>query len=792
MDVRAADGERAAALRDGRGLILSASRCELSAAALRDALCELYEMEIGRLAEDAGVVPGSGFALVAFGGLGRREVLPYSDLDLVLVHERRPDRDVGQLADALWYPLWDSGVGLDHSVRTVDQCLAVAAADVSVALSLLDARVIAGDVDLGALVVDGARRQWRDQIASRFDDLVAAAVARRHRSGVIAHRSEPDLKNGVGGLRDSQLVTALALAHLSDGRPIVPGGLTAAHRLVLDARTELHRASGRGREVLHAEYGDEVGGALGLGDRFDLARALSDASRTIAFTADQAIRGSCATLSSRGLTGLFRKSPVRRPLDHGVVEHSGEVALARSARVAEDPWLPLRVAAAAARFGLPVAGSTLGVLVERSPVPAGPWPAEALSDLLVLLGSGEAQVPVLEALDRSGLWERILPEWSGVRDLPARDRAHVYTVDRHLVQTAVEASRLTTSVARADLLLLAALLHDLGKSREGDHSETGAAMVEPIARRMGLGPADASTLVRIVRHHLLLPVTAARRDPTDPGTVDEVLAALDGDVTALDVLAALTEADSTATGPTVWTPGRARAHANLVGACRDRLGSSPAAVEAPTVDASRPHGPPDVVVDLRPAGTGTNHEITLVVPGAGRSLAVTAEILAAHRLEVVDGEIDLRPPGGVRAKMTVSTRFGDPVDPRILRQDLRRAVDSGVPASLQAAMERNSVRLIGPPQARSSVLVTGRTDAGGILLEVRTEDRPGLFARIIAAILGAGAKIDWVVVRTRGAAVEDVFALSGPGAVLATATEVEALLPRRDPAAPTGGRPDTL
>ncbi|WP_309230258.1 DUF294 nucleotidyltransferase-like domain-containing protein, partial [Dietzia sp. DQ12-76] len=162
------DGERAMALRAGREQILSATSADLPAADLRDALCELYEMELGRLADEAGIGPGSGFALVAFGGLGRREVLPYSDLDLVLVHERRPDRDVGELADAMWYPLWDSGVGLDHSVRTVDQCLAVAAADVAVGLSLLDARVIAGDADLGALVVDGARRQWRDQIASRF------------------------------------------------------------------------------------------------------------------------------------------------------------------------------------------------------------------------------------------------------------------------------------------------------------------------------------------------------------------------------------------------------------------------------------------------------------------------------------------------------------------------------------------------------------------------------------------------------------------------------------------------
>lgn len=786
------DGERASALRDGREQILAAPRAGLPAAELREALCGLYEVELGRLAEQAGVVPDSGFALVAFGGLGRREVLPYSDLDLVLVHERRPGRDVGELADALWYPLWDSGVGLDHSVRTVDQCLAVAAGDVSVGLCLLDARVIAGDADLGALVVDGARRQWRDQIASRFDDLVAATVARRQRSGVIAHLTEPDLKNGVGGLRDVQLVSALAVAHLSDGRSVLPGGIEAAHRLVLDARTELHRTSGRAREVLHAQYGDEVGHALGVGDRFDLARALSDASRTIAFTADQAIRGSCAALSCRGLTGLLRRSPVRRPLDDGVVEHSGEVALARSVRVAEDPWLPLRVAAAAARFGLPVAGSTLGVLVERSPAPGGPWPAEALSDLLVLLGSGVAQVPVVEAFDRSGLWERLLPEWSEVRDLPSRDRAHVYTVDRHLVQTAVEASRLTTSVARSDLLLLAALLHDLGKGRDGDHSEEGAGLVGPIGRRMGLAPDDVDTLVRVVRHHLLLARTAARRDPADHDTAGDVMAALDGDATALDVLAALTEADSIATGPGVWTQGRAGALATLVTTCRARAGSRPPVETAPTVDAARPHGPPDVVVDLRPAPTGTTHEVTLVVPGGGRSLAVTAEVLAAHGLEVVDAEVDLRPPGGMRARMTVSTRFGDPVDPRVLRQDLRRSVDGGLPAPLRAALDRGAATPLAPPRARPSVLVTRRPDTDGIVLEVRAEDRPGQFARIVSAILLTGARIDWVVVRTRGVAVEGVFALSGPRATPDVAAEVEALLPRADPTTPIGGGADTL
>ena len=380
--------DHARALRQGRAQILGADPSMSPAVRVRTALRELYERELVLLARESGIVEGSGFALVALGGLGRGEVLPLSDLDLLLVHERRPGRDLEEVADSLWYPLWDSGIGLDHSVRTVDQCLSVAASDVCAGLGLLDARVLAGDGDLGALVVDGARRQWRHQIASRFDEVIAEAAARRQRAGVVAHLTEPDLKNGAGGLRDVQLVAALSLAQLCDGRSPRPGDLEAARALVLDARTELHRISGRAREVLHAQYGDEVGDALGVGDRFALARALGDAARTIAFTTDQAIRESCSALSTRGLTGLMRRSPVRRPLADGVVEHAGQVALARTARVGDDPWLVVRVAAAAARTGLPIASATLGVLVERCPRPEGRWPAAALNDLLVLLGAG--------------------------------------------------------------------------------------------------------------------------------------------------------------------------------------------------------------------------------------------------------------------------------------------------------------------------------------------------------------------------------------------------------------------
>lgn len=786
-------GGFARSLREDREEILSATSVDTPAAAVRAALCELYESRLGELARTAGIREGNGFALLALGGLGRREVLPYSDLDLLLVHERRPGRTIGSVADALWYPLWDSGIGLDHSVRTVDQSLSVAASDVCAGLSLLDARVIAGDADLGALVVDGARRQWREQIAGRYDELVEAVASRRQRAGVIAHLTEPDLKNGAGGLRDVQLISALALAQLSDGRSTRPGRLAEAHRRVVDARTELHRISGRAREVLHAQYGDDVAAALGVGDRFDLARVIGDASRTIAFTADQALRDSCSTLSTRGLVGLLHRSPVRRPLADGVVEHSGEVALARATRVTDDPWLPLRVAAAAARADLPIASATLGVLAERAPRPEGIWPPEALSDLLVLLGSGPALPPVFEALDRSGLWERILPEWSAIRDLPARDRAHVFPVDRHLVQTAVEAAPLTTTVRRPDLLLLAALLHDIGKARPGDHSETGAEMVRPIAVRLGSDDDDVETLVRLVRHHLVFARASVGKDPRDPATAAGLAEALDDDLVALDVLAALTEADSKATGPTVWTPGRASAHAALAAACRELWATRPNAYDAPVVEVRRPHGRPDVVVVLTPHATGARYGLDLVVPGGGRTLEVTAQVLAFHGLDVIDARIDLRPPGGLRAAMTVATGFGDPVDPRLLAQDLRRAVDSGLPAPMRAALDRAARIRPGPgrtapdPTAatapgRVAASAWPRTDGPGVILEVRTHDGPTLLARSVSAVLDADARIDWARVRTRGAVVEDVFALSGPGATPATAGAVATALIRTPPA----------
>ena len=229
-----------------RQLTESAKAGRLDSAGLRQVLVDLHEFWLTSKGAELGIKPDSGFAIVAVGGLGRGELLPHSDLDLILLHDDLPAARVSEVADGLWYPLWDANIPLDHSVRTVPQALQVAAEDITAALGLLEARHIAGDEDLSALLIGGVRQQWRNDIRDRFAGVVEHAQDRWRRAGDIAHRAEPDLKNGRGGLRDVQLLGALAIAQLTDGmaslRPDSPGaGPQLAYMRLLDIRTELHR-----------------------------------------------------------------------------------------------------------------------------------------------------------------------------------------------------------------------------------------------------------------------------------------------------------------------------------------------------------------------------------------------------------------------------------------------------------------------------------------------------------------------------------------------------------------------
>ena len=410
-----------------------------------------------------------GVALAAVGSLGRADAGPLSDYDLVLVHSERslPAKELTALADRIWYPIWDAGVRLDHSVRTVTQCRQVAAADLIAAVGLLDLAPLAGDAELVAAARSTVAHDWRGNARKRLPQLVEALSQRHQRQGDLAQSIEPELKEAHGGLRDMTVLSALAEAWLAD-RP--HGGVDAAYALLLDVRDAVHVVTGRGRDRLAREDHDAVAALLGHTDADDLLTSVSSAGRLIAYSLDGTLRRAGQSQRARTLR-VGPRRPQMTPLGHGLFASDGEVVLG-SARLAEsDEGMALRAGVVAARAGLPIAPATLDNLARSAPRASEPWPTP-LRDLMGdLLASGPGLVTVWEGLDQVGIVDTWLPEWSAVRSRPQRSAVHRHTVDRHLVETVVRAAGLVRRVSRPDLLLVGALLHDIGKvSRTHDHS----------------------------------------------------------------------------------------------------------------------------------------------------------------------------------------------------------------------------------------------------------------------------------------------------------------------------------
>ncbi|MGN6472199.1 MAG: [protein-PII] uridylyltransferase, partial [Mycobacteriales bacterium] len=406
--------EPSAALRDARAGALAG---ELKGAALRDALTDAADAWLrDRLPDRDGV------ALAAVGGYGRREPAAGSDLDLVLLH--RDGIDVDELANAIWYPIWDAGVGLDHSVRTVDEAVAVAREDLKAVLGLLDLRHVAGDASLTAALRDRVFETWRRDARRRLPELVAAVQERGDRVGELAFLLEPDLKEARGGIRDVHAMTAIAAAWVADA----PGSeVRDAYTWLLDVRGEMHRRSARGSDRLVAQEQAPVAAALGLTDVDELMRRVFESGRTIAYATDEACRR--ALVASRPPRRWGRRGPAttRRPLADGVVEQDGEVHLAREADPAADPVLALRVAAAAAQANLPIASNLARRLsAESAPLP-DPWPVAARDAFVAVLGAGRPAVGVFEALDQAGMLVKLIPEWEAVRCKPQHNPVHRYT-----------------------------------------------------------------------------------------------------------------------------------------------------------------------------------------------------------------------------------------------------------------------------------------------------------------------------------------------------------------------------
>ena len=690
------------------------------------------------IAELLGAEPG--VALVAVGGYGRRELLPRSDLDVVLLHGGRDD--IAGIADRIWYPVWDSGVELDHAVRTVPQARRVARSDLKVALGLLSARHVAGDPELTERLREGALEDWRAAAPARLAELHAAHDERTRISGELAFLLEPDLKEARGGLRDVHAIQAVAAAWVA---PAPGPKVRTAYEQILDARHALHEVTGRRLDRLVLEEQDEVARALGLLDGDVLLRMLAGAARTVAYAVDHTFRQADRLRGRR----LRRRPAQRRPLADGVVEQDGEVVLARAADPANDPVLLLRAAAAAAQSGLPLAPRTLDRLAECPPLPV-PWPAPARDALLALLGAGQSAVSVWEALDTEGLVTALIPDWERVRNRPQRNPLHKFTVDRHLVEAAAHAATLTREVARPDLLLIAALLHDIGKGWPGDHSVTGEVVARDVSRRMGLPEPDVELVAAAVRHHLLLPQVAPRRDLDDPATVKRVAALVPSRV-LLELLHALSISDGLATGPAAWNDWKATLVADLV----RRVGAVLSGEAMPAPGPLR-SDQLELAADGGPAATMRGSEVTVVAPDRPGLLWRAAGVLASHRLTVRSANAT-SVDGTAVTVFDVEPQFGESPDPELVTGDLRRMLLGrlDVEDRLERRARAAAARGTGAPAPRVT-LVDGASETATVV-EVRAHDAPGLLWRVGRALGECGLNVRAARVETLGAEVVDVF-----------------------------------
>ncbi len=312
----------------------------------------------------------------------------------------------------------------------------------------------------------------------------------------------------------------------------------AAYEQILDTRHVLHEVTGRRLDRLVLEEQDEVARTLGLLDGDALLRQLAGAGRTVAYAVDHAFRQADRAGGRRALGVRMRRGkPDRRPLADSVVEQDGEVVLARAASPRHRPR-PRPARRRRVRPVRPPARAPCPGPAGRVPAAARPVARRGPQRPARPARRRAGAIAVWEALDQEGLLTALIPDWDRVRNRPQRNPLHRFTVDRHLVECAANAAALARDVSRPDLLLLAALLHDIGKGWPGDHSVSGQVVARDVCKRVGLGEADVQLVADAVRHHLLLPVVATRRDLDDPMTVQHV-ATIVGSRTLLELLHAL-------------------------------------------------------------------------------------------------------------------------------------------------------------------------------------------------------------------------------------------------------------
>jgi [protein-PII] uridylyltransferase len=814
----------AALVREAR--LRGRSWCHAWSDVVDEALAELW---------GASPVPGD-VTIVAVGGYGRREMTPASDVDLLLVHDGLAPALLEEVARAVLHPLWDAGLKVGHAVRSQVQLVGDALAELDTATAVLDGRVVAGLPERFTTEQAELVRRLHAKPKRFLEQLAAADQARRVKAGDAAEQLEPDVKNGAGGLRDVQSLrwAAAALVGRSGIEALEPAGfvgpddrqrLDDAEDVLLDLRVALHLVTGTPTTILRMEHQQAVAVQIGEHDgRTDLDtaahRALTRhflAARIIEHAHDRAWRRVQAELSR----SRMRRRPTSEQL-HGLDVVEGTLRLPEDSSPL-DPDLPERLMRALMAGDYVLDRQTAARLRAVADDVIVPFPfGEGLRDAFrQLLWSAERLPRVTAELDDVDWLVALLPEWGPMRGRPQRNPFHLFSLDRHAVHAAATLGRLVrdeewATEALADVidreaLALGVLLHDVGKTFGEPHSETGVPVAQAVAARLGLDPKSIEMVGTLVRHHLLLPDVATRRDVHDPAEA-RVVAEVVGDRAMLSALWLLSAADGQATGPSAWSAWKASLILTLVTKVDavlderdpDALPDGPDATTEDAIDlgpslgvsedlvrqhllmlperyaaavapravvrhagmASPTCEPTEVrtrVTPGEPAEDGTRYDdldvIALDSPGL---FANVAAVISLHGGSILEAHAHTREDGTAVDTFTVVlpehatgswwvSVEGDLVEAVAGRLAVRARV-----RRKQVAEQRRIDKL--PPVA--TTVSTGDDAAGSLtLVEVHTLDRVGVLYRIAAAL--AELQLDLVVakVATLGHEVVDVFAV---------------------------------
>jgi len=671
-----------------------------------------------------GLYRQAGLVVVALGGYGRRELCPHSDIDLMLLYRPEERARVESVAETLFYPLWDAGLELGHGARTVDECLEVAEDSLELLTSFFQARLLVGDQELFRELMKRLRASVNKDGGAGFVEAVRAARATRHGTFGDAHvLLEPHLKEGRGGLRDvhEALWLAFALRGALEYEGLASTGWLFAHELseleeagdvLLRARTSLHYAAGRKVDRAYFDYQAD------LASYFRGPDELTPPDRVM------------AQVSAAAETVAVVVGAMWEGLDAGIAQAGGGE---RSAFSGSQP--------------------------ERA--------SERHVKLLRLLRGGAQALPELERLSHRGVLSSWMPGWEAVRFLAQRESFHTYTVGGHSLRCAAAAASPATlagfdplagalaegieGTAEHDALLLACLLHDVGKGLDGaDHARAGAPHAARVTAGLGLPHVTQELVAFLVRHHLLLPDTASRRDIDDPALLGR-LAGTVADRTRLDLLYVLTVADSAATGRSVWTPWTAALVRELFFKLDAVLSSGRPRVEgrnARSVAGSSAEGSPDkrptrtlvvpVVssrgdVELRvtPGVLPGVQELTVASPPLAGLLARVSGVLAYHGITILSAQVHPAEEGVVARSFRVSDYFGEGIpDDRwmLVAADLARALEGRIALDYRLAEKAARYASKTPLARRTETRVVVENSASDALtvIEVHAGDRVGL------------------------------------------------------------------